>query len=126
MALFKYEQRDARLLPLRQFLRRMARHGAIVLAFALMSIAAGMVGFHVFAAQAWIDAFLNTAMLLGGMGPVGEIQSTGGKLFAGFFALYAGLAFIAAFAVLTAPVVHRLIHRFHVEERSKRTPNRNR
>lgn len=85
-----------------------------------------MAGFHWFAHQAWIDAFLNTAMLLGGMGPVGEIQSTGGKLFAGIFALYAGLAFIASFAVLTAPVLHRLIHRFHVEEHSTRTLNRRR
>ena len=126
MALFKYEQRGAPLLPLRAFLRRMARHGTIVLEFAVLSIAVGMAGFHWLAHQAWIDAFLNTAMLLGGMGPVGEIESTGGKLFAGIFALYAGLAFIAAFAVLAAPVLHRLIHRFHVEEHSTRTLNRRR
>jgi hypothetical protein len=126
VTLFKYEQRDAPVLPLRPFLRRMVRHGAIVFEFALLSIAIGMAGFHLFADQAWIDAFLNTAMLLGGMGPVGEIRSTGGKLFAGIFALYAGLAFIVAFAVLTAPVLHRLIHRFHLEERATRTPSRNR
>jgi hypothetical protein len=126
VALFKYEKRDAPVLPLGPFLRRMVRHGAIVFEFALVSIAIGMAGFHLFADQAWIDAFLNTAMLLGGMGPVGEIRSTGGKLFAGIFALYAGLAFIVAFAVLTAPVLHRLIHRFHLEERSTRTPSRNR
>lgn len=126
MPLFKYEQRDAPVLPLRPFLRRMVRHGAIVLEFAVISIAVGMGGFHFFAGQTWIDSFLNTAMLLGGMGPVGEIRHTGGKLFAGIFALYAGLAFIAAFAVLTAPVMHRLIHRFHVEERTTRTPSRNR
>jgi hypothetical protein len=104
----------------------MVRHGAIVFGFALVSIAIGMAGFHLCADQTWIDAFLNTAMLLGGMGPVGEIRSSGGKLFAGVFALYAGLAFIVAFAVLTAPVLHRLIHRFHLEERSTRTPSRNR
>ena len=104
----------------------MLRHGKVVLEFAVISIAVGMAGFHFFARQTWIDAFLNTAMLLGGMGPVGDIQSTGGKLFAGVFALYAGLAFIAAFAVLTAPVMHRLIHRFNLEERSTRTPKRNR
>ena len=126
MAVFRYEQRDAPLLPLRLFLRRMVRHGAIVLEFALVSIAVGIAGFHFLADQPWIDAFLNTAMLLGGMGPVGEIQSTTGKLFAGVFALYAGLAFIAAFAVLSAPVLHRLIHRFHVEERSTRTQGRHR
>jgi hypothetical protein len=82
-----------------------------------------MFGFHFLANQEWIDAFLNTAMLLGGMGPVGDINGVGGKLFAGFFALYAGLAFIAAFAVLTAPVLHRLIHRFHAEEHAGRTRN---
>lgn len=103
----------------------MARHGALVLEFALVSIAAGMAGFHFFAAQTWVDAFLNTTMLLGGMGPVGDIRTTGGKLFAGVFALYAGLAFIAAFAVLTAPVLHRMIHRFHIEERGG-SPSRNR
>ena len=126
MTVFRYEQRDAPLLPLRPFLQRMVRHGAIVLEFAVVSIAVGMVGFHVLADETWIDSFLNTTMLLGGMGPVGEIRSTAGKLFAGIFALYAGLTFIAAFAVLTAPVLHRLIHRFHVEERSNRTPSRNR
>ena len=103
----------------------MARHGALVLEFALLSIVAGMAGFHFLAGQTWIDAFLNTTMLLGGMGPVGDIRTTGGTLFAGVFALYAGLAFMAAFAVLTAPVLHRMIHRFHIEERGG-SPSRNR
>ncbi len=107
-------------------MRRMLRHAGYVFRFALISIGVGMAGFHFLAHQEWIDAFLNTTMLLGGMGPVGEIQSTGGKLFAGVFALYAGLAFIASFAVLTAPVLHRLIHRFHAEEQGTRTRNHNR
>jgi len=104
----------------------MLRHAGYVLQFALLSIVVGMAGFHFVADQKWIDAFLNTAMLLGGMGPVGEIKYTAGKIFAGLFALYAGLAFIAAFAVLTAPVLHRLIHRFHAEEHSSRTRSRHR
>ena len=103
----------------------MLRHAGYVFRFALISIAAGMLGFHFLAQQEWVDAFLNTTMLLAGMGLVGEIQSTGGKLFAGVFALYAGLAFIAAFAVLTAPVLHRLIHRFHAEEHGTRTRTHN-
>ena len=111
-----YESRTAPLLPWPAFIRRMLRHGGYVLGFALASIVGGMVGFHCFADQEWIDAFVNTTMLLGGMGPVGELCTTGGKIFAGIFALYAGLAFIAAFAVLTAPVLHRLIHRFHTED----------
>jgi len=121
-----YEHRTAPLLPWRAFVRRMLKHAGYVGEFALMSIVVGMVGFHFLAGQAWIDAFLNTAMLLGGMGPVGEIESNSGKLFAGLFALYAGLAFIAAFAVLTAPVLHRLIHKFHMEPEDARARNHKR
>jgi hypothetical protein len=118
-----YERRTAPLLPWPAFVRRMLRHGLYVFVFAMVSIAGGMVGFHYIAGQSWIDAFLNTSMLLGGMGPVGEIQSDAGKVFAGIFALYAGLAFIVAFATLTAPALHRLMHRVHLEEQAVRTRN---
>ena len=102
----------------------MLRHAGYVLQFALLSIVVGMAGFHFVADQKWIDAFLNTAMLLGGMGPVGDFPSAVGKVFAGVFALYAGLFFIAAFAVLTAPLLHRLVHKVHADEQptSKRRP----
>ena len=118
-----YEHRSAPVIPWPVFIRRLLRHFGYVFWFALFSIVLGMLGFHLLADQPWIDAFLNTAMLLGGMGPVGDIKGVGGKLFAGFFALFAGLAFIAAFAFLTAPVLHRLIHRFHAEEHTGRTRN---
>jgi hypothetical protein len=98
----------------------MLRHGGFVLILAMVSIAVGMLGFHVLALQTWLDAYLNSAMLLGGMGPVGDIKSDAGKVFAGLFALYAGLAFIIAFATLSAPVLHRLLHKLHAEERSAR------
>ncbi len=112
-----YEHHTSPVLPWPAFVRRMLRHGTYVLAIAVVSIAIGMAGFHWFAMEGWLDAFLNAAMLLGGMGPVGEIRSTGGKLFAGLFALYAGLVFIAAFALLTAPALHRLLHKLHAEQR---------
>ena len=115
-----YEHRTAPVLPWPAFVRRMARHGGFVFTLAVVSIAVGMLGFHWFARQTWIDAFLNAAMLLGGMGPVGEIRSNGGKIFAGLFALYAGLAFIIAFAALTGPVLHRLLHRFNAEQHAAR------
>jgi hypothetical protein len=95
----------------------MLRHGRYVVEIAAASIALGMLGFHFLALEGWVDAFLNASMLLGGMGPVGEIHSTAGKIFAGLFALYAGLVFIAAFALLTAPALHRLLHKHNVEER---------
>lgn len=112
-----YEHRSAPVIPWPAFVRRMLRHGRYVVEIAAASIALGMLGFHFLAMQGWLDAFLNASMLLGGMGPVGEIHSTAGKLFAGVFALYAGLVFIAAFALLTAPALHRLLHMHNVEKR---------
>ncbi len=111
-----FEQHSAPLLPRRVFLRRMARHGVFALVLLAVSWAAGAIGFHALAGQTWIDAQLNAAMLLGGMGPVGEIRSDAGKVFASFYALYAGLAFIAVGAVLLAPIAHRLLHHFHVDQ----------
>lgn len=79
------------------------------------SLALGMAGYAYFEDLAWRDAFLNAAMLLGGMGPVESPRTNGGKLFAGFYALYAGLVFLVSVAVVMAPVVHRLLHKFHWE-----------
>jgi hypothetical protein len=76
-----------------------------------------MVGYVAFEGLSWIDAFLNAAMLLGGMGPVNPPQSFGGKLFAGLFALYAGLVFIVTAALLFTPLLHRLMHHFHWNEK---------
>jgi hypothetical protein len=75
----------------------------------------GMGGYHWIARFSWIDAFLNTCMLLGGMGPVGDLPNNAAKLFAGFFALYSGLVFLAVTALLLTPVIHRVLHRFHWE-----------
>ena len=85
--------------------------GALVVA----SLAIGMAGYHWIAGLMWIDAFQNSAMLLGGMGPVGEVTSPGGKIFAGLFALYAGLVFLAVTALALTPVFHHALHRFHWE-----------
>jgi len=82
------------------------------------SLAIGMVGYHLLEHLSWIDAFLNSAMLLGGMGPVNPPTSDGGKLFAGLYALYAGLVFIVSAGLMFAPVLHRLMHRFHFDEKA--------
>ncbi|MDP3773423.1 MAG: hypothetical protein Q8Q85_04080 [Gemmatimonadales bacterium] len=79
----------------------------------LGSLLIGMAGYAHFEGLAWRDAFLNAAMLLGGMEPVESPQTAGGKLFAGLYALYAGLVFLVAVGIVLAPVVHRLLHRFH-------------
>ena len=74
-----------------------------------------MCGFHWFAGFSWVDAFVDSSMLLGGMGPVGQLHANGAKIFAGTFALYAGLVFLIATALLLTPVFHRILHYFHWE-----------
>lgn len=84
------------------------------------SMVIGTVGFHLLAKQEWIDAWLNAAMLLGGMGPVGELGGgNAGKLFASFFALYAGLVFLLIAALLLQPVFHHVLHKYHLESDDK-------
>src|SRR5262249_22034555 len=93
----------------------MAKSLSLALSLIFVSLLAGMSGYHFLEDLPWIDAFLNAAMILGGMGPVAPIQSFGGKLFAGFYALYSGLVVIVAAGVIFAPVFHRMIHKFHAE-----------
>jgi hypothetical protein len=111
-----FETRHAPLAPPAVFYRRLG--AAVVFAFALvaLSLAVGMWGYMHFEHLGWRDAFLNAAMLLGGMGPVETPVTPGGKLFAGFYALYAGLILLVAVAIILAPVIHRLLHQFHLDE----------
>jgi len=111
-----YEHHSARLLTPRQFVGRMARHLGLVTALVMLSLAAGMAGYMALGRMHAVDAFLNSAMLLGGMGPVDPLKTDGGKVFAGLFALYSGLVFLIVAGVLLAPVVHRILHRFHWEQ----------
>lgn len=114
-----YESRHQPLLHRAKFLRRLLLHYTVAIALVVLSIGIGMLGYRHFEHLSWLDAFLNTSMLLGGMGPIQFPQTDSGKLFAGFFALYAGLVFIASAALLLAPVVHRLMHRFHLTNSSR-------
>lgn len=113
--LLRYESRHEPLLSRRAFARRMAASfGAATLLIGL-SLLGGMIGYRCLEDMEWIDAFANAAMILSGMGPLTPLQTWGGKLFAGFYALYSGLALILATGLIFAPVVHRLLHRFHLE-----------
>jgi hypothetical protein len=80
-------------------------------------------GYHYFGELSWLDALLNASMILSGMGPVNELRTTAGKLFATFYALFSGVAFITIVGVLFAPVIHRFLHKFHLEFESRRTAN---
>jgi hypothetical protein len=108
-----YESRKHPLLSRAHFARRFAWHFAGAAALVLGSLLLGMAGYGYFEGLAWRDAFLNAAMLLGGMGPVDAPQTDGGKLFAGLYALYSGLVFLIAAGLVFAPVLHRLLHKFH-------------
>lgn len=111
-----YEPKAHPLIPRKRFARRVVLHLAIALAVLALSLALGMAGYEYFEHLPWRDAFLNAAMLMGGMGPVNAPKTDGGKLFAGFYALYSGLVFLAAAGLVFAPVLHRLLHRFHWEQ----------
>ena len=110
-----YEHRGQPLLSTKAFRRRLLRHFGVGLLILVGSLALGMAGYAYFERLGWLDSFLSAAMLLGGMGPVDPPKSAGGKIFAGVYALYAGLAFIVFAGLLVAPFLHRLLHKFHWE-----------
>ena len=110
-----FERRHESLLPRRLFLRRLARWSEAAGAILVGSLALGTCGYHLLEGLPWVDALLNASMILGGMGPVDPIRTTAGKLFASFYALYSGLAIISIAGLLLAPLVHRFLHKFHIE-----------
>lgn len=117
----KFEHHRQPLLPLDAFLRRQIIAAAISLSVLIIWIVFGMLGYHVLARLPWVDSFLNTAMIVGGMGPVDVLETTSAKLFAGFYAISSGVILLTLFGVLAAPLLHRFLHKFHLEENKKAT-----
>jgi hypothetical protein len=109
------EYTTAPLLPKREYLARFARSLCLGLSIIAVCLGIGMVGYHILEKLSWIDAFLNAAMILSGMGPVATLQTDAGKLFAGFYALFSGLALISIVGIIMAPVVLRFLHKFHLD-----------
>jgi hypothetical protein len=101
----------------RQFYRRMSR--AMLFAGTVIgtSLFLGILGYHCIAGFGWVDSLLNASMILSGMGPVGELKTNGAKIFASAYALFSGVVFISATGILLSPVFHRVLHRFHIEEK---------
>jgi hypothetical protein len=117
---FDYEHRSEPPLSRRRFLRRLTIHvgyGGIVV---IASLVIGTIGFATLSHLSVVDSFLNASMLLGGMGPVGDLGGTWGKLFASVYALYSGLVFLILAGLLLAPVFHRVLHRFHWEVKQEK------
>jgi hypothetical protein len=116
-----FENRHEKLASPEVYHKRLIRSGAFGSVLVVISLFIGMSGYSFFEHLDFVDAFENAAMILSGMGPVDTPRSTGGKLFAGAYALYSGFAVLAIAAITFAPVVHRVMHRFHIEEREAGT-----
>ena len=114
-----FERRTSPLLPRNLFYRRMRNYSLLGFGILVVALGIGMVGYHVFENLNWVDAFVNAAMILSGMGPVSQLNTDGGKIFAGCYALFSGLVFITATGILLAPVAHRALHKFHLESGKK-------
>ena len=97
------------------FAQRMLRFSLFAAGIILFSLGIGILGYHTFESLSWIDSLLNASMILGGMGPVNSLQTSAGKVFASFYALYSGIVLLASVGILITPVFHRFLHRFHLE-----------
>jgi hypothetical protein len=113
-----YESKGQAPLNRRQFAVRLLLHLGLAIALVVASLLIGIAGYTGFENLSFLDALLNSAMLLGGMGPVNDPVTPGGKVFASLYALYAGLVFIVTAALLLTPAVHRLLHKFHWDEKT--------
>jgi len=110
----------------REFARRYVRWFAVGATILLGSLAVGICGYHYLEGFKWIDSLLDASMILGGMGPVDTLKTNAGKIFASFYALYSGLLLISLAGLMLTPIVHRLIHKFHLElERKKNVGDKN-
>jgi hypothetical protein len=114
--MFAFEQKRQRLATRKAFAQRLARSLGVGLGFIAFSLAAGIAGYMYFAGFPLVDAFLDAAMILGGMGPVAPLQTDAAKIFAGIYALYAGLLLIVVSGIILAPVLHRVLHALHADE----------
>ena len=117
--LIDFEQRGEPLASPAAFRRRLLLNFLVACLFIGVSLFAGMSGYHFFEGMSWVDAYVNASMILSGMGPVSELKTASGKVFAGTYALYSGLMVVLATGLIIAPIVHRVMHRFHVADEAE-------
>lgn len=111
-----FERRYEKLAPISVFVRRMAASVAMAGILIAVALSMGVIGYHWIAGFDWVDSLLEASMILGGMGPVNSLATTGAKMFASGYALFSGLVFIAIMGIVLAPVTHRMLHKFHIDE----------
>lgn len=118
--MFRYEKRHEQLISKVAFLRRLGHAFGVIFMMIGLSLFTGMLGYHELENLSWTDSFLNASMLLGGMGPVNEMKTEAGKIFAGVYALYSGLAFLVLAGLLFGPIAHRVLHSFHYDSEEEK------
>lgn len=114
--MLKFENKNTELLPFSKFLKRVLLYFLYALILIFISTGIGTLGYRYFGNLPWIDSFYNACMILTGMGPVNVMETDSGKLFASFYALFSGIAFLSIIAVFLAPVAHRFLHALHIDE----------
>lgn len=119
MFLSRYEKKHEPVAPRRHFAHRMLLAFALWWALAAIGLVIGIAGYAYFEGMSLVDAYVNAAMILSGMGPLGQLHTTGGKIFAGSYAIFSGLVIVVATGFVLAPIFHRVLHRFHVERREQ-------
>jgi hypothetical protein len=119
------ERKGHPLLPKHLFIKRALWHAAFSFLTLIFSLGIGMVGYAYFAELPWVDSFLNASMILTGMGPIDPMPNESSKIFAGCYALFSGIAFLSIVAVLFAPILHRLFHKFHLDVADEKVKEEN-
>jgi hypothetical protein len=112
-----FEQKHQKLVPVTVFIKRLFIFIGIAFLLILFALFIGVAGYHWIAGFSWVDALLNASMILGGMGPVNPLTNAAAKIFASLYALFSGLVFIAVMGIVFSPIVHRMLHKFHIDEK---------
>ena len=112
-----FEQKHQNIAPISVFIKRLVLCFGLALLLIFVALFIGVAGYHWFAGLSWIDSLLNASMILGGMGPVNPLTNTGAKVFASAYALFSGLVFIAVMGVVFSPIFHRMLHKFHIDDK---------
>jgi len=117
-----FESRVSPLASRYVFAWRVLKFFCLAMLLAGLALLIGVLGYHWIAEMSWVDSILNASMILGGMGPMGELKTDGAKLFASAYALFSGLVFISVMGIVLAPAAHRALHLFHLDEDDSKQP----